>query len=135
LILRPVTTFALLREVDMPARAPGPRAAALPAAAPPSAASAPAPDPTLRIDGVLGMVVVEFRGADGRVAASIPTERELAAYRRAAAGGGTARAGAGQPPEAGCASRRPAPSGPSPDRRPVTPPPSAAPSCRADATA
>jgi hypothetical protein len=113
----------------MPARALGLRAA-LPAAAPPSAASAPAPDPTLRIDGALGMVVIEFRGADGRVAASIPTERELAAYRRAAAGGGAA----GQPPEAaGCASRRPAPPGASPDHRPMASPSSAAPPCRADA--
>ena len=43
-----------------------------------------APDPALRMDPELGLVVLEFRSAGGEVAATIPTSRELEAYRRAA---------------------------------------------------
>ena len=43
-----------------------------------------APNPTLRLDTGLGMVVIEFRGATGEVVASLPTPREIAAYRTAA---------------------------------------------------
>lgn len=43
-----------------------------------------APNPTLRLDSGLGMVVIEFRGASGEVVASLPTPREIAAYRMAA---------------------------------------------------
>ncbi len=45
---------------------------------------AAAPNPTLRLDSGLGMVVIEFRGASGEVVASLPTPREIAAYRMAA---------------------------------------------------
>ena len=48
-------------------------------------ASAPAtPNPRLRLDGSLGMVVLEFRGTGGEVANSIPSPRAIAAYRAAA---------------------------------------------------
>jgi len=54
-------------------------------AATPDAASPPAdtarPNPSLRLDGALGMVIIEFRSESGAVAASIPTERQLEAYR------------------------------------------------------
>lgn len=56
-----------------------------------SAAPAPAPQPAnpqLRIDPALNIVVLEFRGADGAVRHSLPTARELDAYRQ----GGTAEA-------------------------------------------
>lgn len=43
-----------------------------------------APNPTLRLDSGLGMVVIEFRGASGEVVTSLPTPREIAAYRTAA---------------------------------------------------
>jgi len=38
-------------------------------------------NPRLRIDRDLGMVVIEFRDAAGRLAASLPTNREIEAYR------------------------------------------------------
>jgi hypothetical protein len=49
----------------------------------PAAASA-APNPALRMDPELGLVVLEFRNLRGEEAATIPTTRELEAYRRAA---------------------------------------------------
>ncbi|WP_176849423.1 hypothetical protein [Belnapia rosea] len=42
------------------------------------------PNPSMRIDPSLGIVVMEFRDRSGSVAATLPTERELAAYRSAA---------------------------------------------------
>lgn len=39
------------------------------------------PNPRLRLDRDLGMVVIEFRDAAGRLAASLPTTREIEAYR------------------------------------------------------
>lgn len=78
LVLRTVSTAE-------PAR-PAPRATAQPAAAPAlPAPSAPAtPNPRLRLDGSLGMVVLEFRGTGGEVANTIPSPRAIAAYRAAA---------------------------------------------------
>ncbi len=52
-------------------------------AIPPPAAPA-TPNPRLRLDNSLGMVVIEFRDTVGDVANTIPTERALAAYRAAA---------------------------------------------------
>lgn len=49
------------------------------------------PNPALRMDPELGLVILEFRDRRGEVAATIPTSRELDAYRRAA------RAGAPRP--------------------------------------
>ena len=62
--------------------APPPQPAAW---APPGAGSAAAPglpNPSLRLDPALGLVVLEFRDQAGRTA-TLPTERELAAYRTA----------------------------------------------------
>jgi hypothetical protein len=42
------------------------------------------PNPALRIDHALGMVVIEFRNSTADLSWSIPSERELAAYRAAA---------------------------------------------------
>lgn len=56
-----------------------------------NAAATAVPNPALRMDAELGLVVLEFRDARGELAASIPTKRELDAYRRAA------RAGAPKP--------------------------------------
>lgn len=44
----------------------------------------PQPNPRLRLDPALGVVVMEFRSGPGVPARSIPSERELAAYRAAA---------------------------------------------------
>lgn len=38
-------------------------------------------NPRMRIDRDLGMVVIEFRDAAGRLTASLPTNREIEAYR------------------------------------------------------
>jgi hypothetical protein len=41
------------------------------------------PNPSLRIDPALGIVVMEFRDRSGAVAATLPTQRELDAYHAA----------------------------------------------------
>jgi hypothetical protein len=48
----------------------------------PAPAAPPAPNPSVRIDSALNLVVLEFRDAQGEVH-SIPTARELDAYRTA----------------------------------------------------
>ena len=78
LVLRAVSTAE-------PARAaPRPRGAAMGAEAPPAVTTPATPNPRLRLDGSLGMVVLEFRGAGGEVANTIPSPRAIAAYRAAA---------------------------------------------------
>lgn len=78
LALRPVQATEPPRPQQ---RAAGPERDA--GAAPPPAAPA-TPNPRLRLDGSLGMVVIEFRDAVGDVANTIPTPRQIAAYRAAA---------------------------------------------------
>ena len=39
------------------------------------------PNPTLRLDASLGIVVIEFRNNAGEVASSIPTPQQLETYR------------------------------------------------------
>ncbi len=60
---------------------------AAPAAAPVALERTPAPtvlpNPALRLDASLGLVVLEFRDADGQPR-TIPSQRELDAYREAA---------------------------------------------------
>jgi hypothetical protein len=41
----------------------------------------PFPNPTLRLDATLGMVVLEFRDDQGSVKSTIPSQRVLEAYR------------------------------------------------------
>ena len=41
------------------------------------------PNPRMRMDRDLGMVVIEFRDTTGQVSVSLPTPRELEAYRAA----------------------------------------------------
>ncbi len=65
-----------------PARAAGPDRPA--GSAPPAVAPDVGPaNPRLRIDRDLGMVVIEFRDAAGRISVSLPTPREIEAYRAA----------------------------------------------------
>lgn len=53
-------------------------------AAPPAASPEVGPaNPRMRIDRDLGMVVIEFRDSVGRVSVSLPTPREIEAYRAA----------------------------------------------------
>lgn len=42
------------------------------------------PNPSLSLDPVTGVVVVEFRNLSGEVQGTVPTARQLAAYRAAA---------------------------------------------------
>lgn len=53
------------------------------------------PNPTLRLDPTLGLVVIEFRDERGAVENSFPTERQLAAYRASA---NTGKSEPGAPP-------------------------------------
>lgn len=78
LVLRAISSAEPAR---LAPRAMGPAAAAtaLPVASPPAT-----PNPRLRLDGSLGMVVLEFRGTGGEVANTIPSPRAIAAYRAAA---------------------------------------------------
>lgn len=64
----PVLPPSLARPVET--SAPAPRAAAAPVL----------PNPQLRLDAALGLVVIEFRDRGGE-SRTIPTERELDAYR------------------------------------------------------
>jgi len=53
-------------------------------AVPPSPSPEVGPaNPRMRIDRDLGMVVIEFRDSVGRVSVSLPTPREIEAYRAA----------------------------------------------------
>ncbi len=74
--------------------AAGPPVASTPVASPPVArpsvasstgasrpVAAPAPSTQLRIETALSLVVVEFRSPDGEMRQSIPTPREIDAYR------------------------------------------------------
>jgi hypothetical protein len=63
------------------------KGASAPAASPPSTpANAPGtPNPTLLLDAALGLVVVEFVSKSGAVTSSIPSQRQLAAYRNGTA--------------------------------------------------
>ena len=54
------------------------------ARAPPQPVSTPlpTPNPTLRLDPALGMVVIEFHNTSGALTTSIPSQRQLAAYQK-----------------------------------------------------
>lgn len=53
-----------------------------PAAAAPAATPALFVNPSLRLDAALGLVVIEFRNNAGAVTSSIPSQRQLQAYRQ-----------------------------------------------------
>ncbi|MBK1660957.1 hypothetical protein CKO45_22330, partial [Paracraurococcus ruber] len=76
--------------------APRPRVSARPEPAPTAPEPPATPNPSLRLDPALGLVVLEFRDRQGRTA-TLPTERELAAYRSAR---GRAEPGQGTPGQA-----------------------------------
>ena len=62
-------------------------------AAPASPAAPMLPNPRLRIDAALNIVVLEFRDDAGEISRSIPSAQEIKAYRD-----GTAEPGAETPP-------------------------------------
>lgn len=79
LAIRPAPLQEAFRQ---PSRAAGPDRA--PGSAPPAPSpELGPPNPRLRMDWDLGMVVIEFRDTSGQVSSSLPTPRELEAYRAA----------------------------------------------------
>lgn len=70
------------RGADPPSEAAPPRVTARVPSGTAEIASPGLPNPSLRLDPALGLVVLEFRDQAGRTA-TLPTERELAAYRSA----------------------------------------------------
>jgi hypothetical protein len=56
-------------------------AIAMPEAQQPTTPS-PIPNPTLRLDPALGLVVLEFHSDTGAVTSSIPSQRQLQAYQK-----------------------------------------------------
>ena len=71
-----------------------PQAASRRAEAAPAGAPAPMlPNPRLRIDAALNIVVLEFRDDGGQVSRTLPSAQEIKAYRD-----GAAEAGAESPP-------------------------------------
>ncbi|MBN8903481.1 MAG: hypothetical protein BGO51_01415 [Rhodospirillales bacterium 69-11] len=48
---------------------------------PPAMAPQPIVNPSLRLDAALGLVVIEFRDDGGAITSSIPSQRQLDAYR------------------------------------------------------
>lgn len=65
-----------------------PPASQSPAAAPPPPAPPIGPNPRLRLDPALGIVVMEFLDGAGKVARSAPSAAQLEAYRNAQRGFG-----------------------------------------------
>ncbi len=74
----PVTAIAAIPNTA-PNVVPQDRATEAPVPVAPS--SRPFPNPSLRLDAGLGMVVIEFRDNLGEVTNSIPSQRILEAYR------------------------------------------------------
>lgn len=52
-----------------------------PAVAAPAVTPQPYVNPSLRLDAALGLVVIEFRDDSGTITSSIPSQRQLEAYR------------------------------------------------------
>jgi hypothetical protein len=90
---------------------PAPRAAGMerPDGAVPPPASPATPNPRLRLDSSLGMVVIEFRDTVGDVANTIPTERAIAAYRAAVVTNAPVPIGVRPPPGSDAVPEAPAP--------------------------
>ena len=69
-----------------------------PAPVPAAVAAQLCPNPSMRLDGALGIVVMQFHDESGKVVATIPTAQQLDAYRRSSGQGhGTAAPGAARP--------------------------------------
>jgi hypothetical protein len=81
-----ITAISGKQAVDLAAHVVGrtPAQATTPYAPQPTALNAAqmAPNPSMRIDSALSLVVMEFHGSDGKVENSIPTPQQLDAYRR-----------------------------------------------------
>jgi hypothetical protein len=81
--MKPITTYLPTGLPAQPVHRPPEAATAPPPAAPPIG-----PNPRLRLDPALGVVVMEFLDAAGKLSRSAPTEAQLRAYRQAQITGG-----------------------------------------------
>jgi|GEM_PF-2457448 len=82
--MQPLSPLPLFRTTPTPPAAAPMRSAASPDAAARIAPAPALPNPRLRLEPALGLVVLEFRDNAGEIASTIPTQRELDAYRSAA---------------------------------------------------
>lgn len=80
--MKPIGTYL---PTGLPATPP-PRPTAAPTAPPAPALPPIGPNPRLRLDPALGVVVMEFLDSAGKVERSAPSEAQLQAYRRAQRG-------------------------------------------------
>jgi hypothetical protein len=71
-------------------------------------AAAAAPNPTLKLNAALGLVVIEFRNSAGAVVSSIPTSKQIQAYQQ------WQDSGIGRPPNLGASMSNAAPASASP---------------------
>ena len=81
--MRPIGTYL---PSGLPAQAPPEAPAPTPAAAAAPQLPPIGPNPRLRLDPALGIVVMEFLDSAGKVARSAPNEAQLQAYRNAQRG-------------------------------------------------
>ena len=77
--MRPIGTYL---PSGLPAPAPSQPRSSAPAAAAPQQPPI-GPNPRLRLDPALGIVVMEFLDSGGKLARSAPSEAQLQAYRQA----------------------------------------------------
>ncbi len=77
--MRPIGTYL---PSGLPAQAPSQPPTSAPAAAAPQLPPI-GPNPRLRLDPALGIVVMEFLDSGGKLARSAPSEAQLQAYRQA----------------------------------------------------
>jgi hypothetical protein len=63
------------------AQAASPQAGTRASTSAPAAAQPSHPNPALSLNATLGLVVLEFRGADGDITESIPSQQQIAAYQ------------------------------------------------------
>jgi len=74
-------TIPAIQAIATNADPPPPRSPASKRSEAPPAAPSPYVNPTLRLDAELGLVVMEFRDDSGSLTATIPSERQIEAYR------------------------------------------------------
>ena len=75
-----LTISAIGTPAAIPARAPSYQPSPLPSVDP-KVPGPPPPSPTLRFDAAAGILVIEFHNDAGEITNSIPTSRQLQAYR------------------------------------------------------
>ena len=80
--MKPIGTYLPTGQPATPAASPA-------SATPPPPAPPIGPNPRLRLDPALGIVVMEFLDGEGKVARSAPSAAQLEAYRNAQRGFGS----------------------------------------------